>query len=142
MLLGDGLALLEVRMRNPVPEPPEEIRGNYRELKSLEGLLVGWQCIECQRVYPAPHLKTCSQIGPQPGARPPDEIEINPGMVSLPEEFRQVARSANAAGLAGFEIENVDYGIDTVAARKELENLIGEGFNVRCRARLTYRRPQ
>ena len=30
-----------------VQEPPEDVRDSYRELKSIDGKVVGWTCAEC-----------------------------------------------------------------------------------------------
>jgi hypothetical protein len=77
-----------------------------------------------------------------PDVRPPDEIEVKPGVVHLPKQFYQVAKAANAAGLAGFEVYDLDFGVDRDAAREELLHPSGdEGFNLPCRIKLSYRRP-
>jgi hypothetical protein len=44
-----------------------------------------------------------------------DRVEIKAGVVRLPEEFREVARLANRAGLEGFEVADVEYGLDLEA---------------------------
>jgi hypothetical protein len=41
-----------------------------------------------------------------------DSVEMEGGITHLPAEFREVARLANRAGLDGFEIEDVDCGLD------------------------------
>ena len=41
-----------------------------------------------------------------------DRVDIAGGIVHLPAEFNQVARLANQAGLEGFEIIDVEYGVD------------------------------
>ena len=46
-----------------------------------------------------------------------DRVELHPGVAQLPEEFREVARLANQAGLEGFEVAEVEYGFDLEAAR-------------------------
>jgi len=53
------------------------------------------------------------------------------GVVHLPEEFRQVARLANAAGLRGLEVTKVDYGLDVE------KSIAAEAL--RARVKLTYR---
>lgn len=47
--------------------------------------------------------------------RPPDRVEMLTGIVHLPAEFREVARFANAAGRDGFEVADVETGVDLKA---------------------------
>lgn len=39
---------------------PEEIRSSYKELKAVDGKVVGFKCVECGRLSTAPHFPTCS----------------------------------------------------------------------------------
>lgn len=63
-----------------------------------------------------------------------DRVEIQGGVVHLPEEFRQVARLANQAGLEGWQVESVDYGLDLEKIRKE-----GMLADMTVRVEITYR---
>lgn len=50
--------------------------------------------------------------------RPPDRVEMLPGVVHLPAEFREVARLANLAGRDGFEVADLEIGMDVEADLK------------------------
>lgn len=41
-----------------------------------------------------------------------DRVELKGGVVHLPAEFREVAQKANLAGLEGWRISDVEYGLD------------------------------
>lgn len=42
-----------------VPPPPPEIADFYKQLKSVDNVVVGWICKECGRLHTAPHFETC-----------------------------------------------------------------------------------
>jgi hypothetical protein len=42
-----------------------------------------------------------------------DRVTMQPGIVHLPAEFREVARLANEAGLAGIRFAGLEYGVTT-----------------------------
>jgi len=46
-----------------------------------------------------------------PAHRDPDDVVMEGGVTHLPAEFREVARKANEAGLAGYMVEKVEIGI-------------------------------
>jgi hypothetical protein len=53
-------------------------------------------------------------------ARKPDRIVIPPGLAHLNGAIREAIEKANRAGLEGYEITEVEIGIDVEAARKWL----------------------
>jgi len=76
---------------------------------------------------------------PTPEAdRDPDEIEVHGGITHLPAEFREVAKKANAAGLAGYEVVQTEIGTDWESiARIELYRR-----EFRTRIQITYRKAE
>jgi hypothetical protein len=66
---------------------------------------------------------TTEKPDPTPPLQVPreDSVEMLGGTAHLPEEFRQVARLANQAGLEGLTLVDVDYGIDTPKSLEALE---------------------
>jgi hypothetical protein len=68
-----------------------------------------------------------------------DRVAVPGGVVHLAEIFRQVARLANKAGLEGWEVAAVDYGLDLDAIRKE--GTLGTLAELMARVEITYRRP-
>jgi len=46
-----------------------------------------------------------------------DRVEMLGGVVHLPAEFREVARLANKAGLDGYEVVDVEVGMDVEGMR-------------------------
>ncbi len=65
--------------------------------------------------------------------RAPDRIEVSAGLVHLPEEFRKVARAANDAGLLGYRVKDVSYGIDTAPGRS-----VHSIFDIHVEVRIEY----
>lgn len=61
---------------------------------------------------------------------PRDRVEIPAGICHLPAVLRDIARLANQAGLKGFEVADVDVGLDAEAARR---------YELRSYAWITYR---
>jgi hypothetical protein len=43
-----------------------------------------------------------------------DRVTMEPGVVRLPDEFREVARLSNEAGLAGIRFADLQYGVTSV----------------------------
>lgn len=52
-----------------------------------------------------------------------DRIVLQPGTVHLPAEFREVAEKANKAGLEGYAVQDVFYGIDVDQARQGVDSI-------------------
>jgi hypothetical protein len=119
-------------------------------VQHMHGTLASWaasimlRLLKVREYYPA-LFEAWKKASALPDVRPPDEIEMKAGIVHLPDEFRQVARAANAAGLAGFEVADVEYGMDTAAARQLLDKCepsMGEEIpRIPVRIKLSYRRP-
>jgi hypothetical protein len=72
-----------------------------------------------------------------PNAEKKDQVQVHAVIVSvwLPAEFRKVARLANKAGLEGYEVVGVDYGLDMEAIREK-----GVLHAPTARVEITYRR--
>lgn len=64
-----------------------------------------------------------------------DTIEIQAGIAHLPEEFREIARKANQAGLEGWKFVTADYGLDSRLA------LVLAGEPPTSRVEITYEKP-
>jgi hypothetical protein len=71
--------------------------------------------------------------------RPPDLVEIQPGVVHLPQEFWEAVIKANAAGRDGYEVDDVLVGwIDSAEATQALESI--PAGPIRSYIRITYRK--
>jgi len=68
----------------------------------------------------------------------PDEIEMQGGITHLPAEFREVAKKANAAGLAGFEVVGTEIGTDW----ESIEHIELYRREFRTRIQITYRKAE
>lgn len=79
-------------MKKPraVFNPLSEIPDGCRELKLVDGMVVGYVCIECGRLNTAPHLDTCSRR-PFTGTEDDD----------LPRGFVNAARKVLGMGAEG-----------------------------------------
>lgn len=49
--------------------------------------------------------------------RPPDRVEVLAGVTNISAQIRDVARKANAAGIEGFLIADIETGLDTELAK-------------------------
>lgn len=49
--------------------------------------------------------------------RPPDRVEVIAGVTNISAQIRDVARLANSAGLDGFEVADIETGLDTELAK-------------------------
>lgn len=67
-------------------------------------------------------------------ARLPDRVDLAGGATHWPETLRKVARAANAAGLAGHQVADVEIGIDMPSR----EDFIA-GVEIKSRIEITYR---
>jgi hypothetical protein len=52
-----------------------------------------------------------------------DSVEMQGGITHLPAEFREVARLANRAGLDGYEVVDVEWGVDLDEALKAIAEI-------------------
>lgn len=65
-----------------------------------------------------------------------DRVERKGGIIHLNAEFRQVAQLANRAGLEGYEVADVDVGMDLVSA---LARVTDDDLDLKARIEITYR---
>jgi len=49
-----------------------------------------------------------------------ERVRVPAGIVNLPTVFREIAKKANAFGLQGFEVLDVEYGLDIQKAKRYL----------------------
>lgn len=72
------------------------------------------------------------------GAIAPDSIELPGGAAHWPATLREVARLANAAGLAGYRVAGVELGIDREQWAAALAG--GNRADIEARIKISYKR--
>jgi hypothetical protein len=99
------------------------------EIIQADGRPDSIRCLRCKLVSHNPndvaalYCGNCHKFHARDGVgeRPPDRIELLGGMVHWPETLREVARAANAAGLAGHKVADVDCGIDMATLKASVK---------------------
>ena len=91
-----------MRERKRVQEPPDSLRSFYKRLNSVDGVTVGYVCVECGRLCTSPHLPTCI-LGLQEPCRLDegmgwlDKLEVKPRSLLSLEDFDRLLAVARAA---------------------------------------------